>query len=127
MHVNVNPLDLTDSRRHQSVDTQQPSMEMTFSLHLSFLLPVSWLSLRHALPPPQGHYSVIAPAWGSMCDAIVVSTHLVACNAPMISVMKQVGSTATFPPACFPPGQHLNDFVTKMNADFTFSQLHMLN
>lgn len=61
----------------------------------------SWLSLGHALPPLQGHYPVIAPAWGSTCDAIVVRAHLVACNAPMKSVMKEVGSRATFVPIVY--------------------------
>lgn len=46
------------------------------------------------LPPSQGHYTVIAPAWGPACDAIVVSPHRVACKAPMKSEMKQVGSPA---------------------------------
>lgn len=76
-------------------------MEMPFSLRLQVLLSVSWLSLGHALPPPQGHYTVIAPAWCPTCDAIVVSAHLVACNAPMKSVMKQVGSPATLLPIAY--------------------------
>lgn len=96
------------------VDTLEPSMEMPFSLHLPFLLSVSWLSLRHDLPPPQGHYTVIAPARGPTCVAIVVSAHLVACNAPMKSVMKQVGSPATST-YCLPLGQHLGGFLWKLN------------
>lgn len=77
--------------------TQQISQDLPFSL----LLSVSWLSLGHALPPLQGHYTVITPAWGPTCDAIVVSAHLVACNAPMKSVMIQVGSPATFLPIAY--------------------------
>lgn len=88
-----------------SADARQPSIEMPFSLCLpflpSFLPSVSWLSLGHTPPQPQGHYTVIAPAWSPTCDAIVVSAHLVACNAPMKSVMKQVGSPATFLPIAY--------------------------
>lgn len=65
-------------------------------LSVSLLLSASRLSLGHALPPPQGHYTAITPAWGPTCVAIVVISHLVACNAPMKSVMKQVGSQSTF-------------------------------
>ena len=99
-------LTVTIIEKTASVDTWQPSMEMAFSLCLPFRLSVSWLSLGYALPPPQGHYTVIAPAWGPTCDAIVVSAHLLACNAPMKSVMKQVGSQATFLPSS-PLGRHL--------------------
>ena len=77
----------------------------------------SFLSVRvravtraHALSPPQGHHTVIAPAWGSTCDAAVVSAHLVVCNALVKSVMKQVGSPATSYTYRLPPGQHLGGF-----------------
>lgn len=76
---------------------------------------VSILSLGHALPPRQGHYTVIAPAWGPTCDAIVVSAHLVACNAPMKSVMKPVGSPATFLPIAYLQASNLGGFAWKQN------------
>lgn len=82
-------------------DSQQPSIAMPFSIHLPIPLSVSWLSLGYTLPPRQGHYTVIAAAWGATYDATVVSAHLVSCNAPMKSVMKQGGSPATFPPISY--------------------------
>lgn len=95
--------------------TWQPSLDLPFS-HCLSPLSVSWLSLRNALPPPQGHYAVIAPAWGSTCDAIVVRAHLVACNAPMKLVMKQVGSRATFTAIAYlKAGTCMASYGTKIN------------
>lgn len=61
----------------------------------SLLLHVSELSARHTLPPPQGHYTVIA-ARGPTGDAIVVSAHLLACTAHIKSDMQQVDSPQGF-------------------------------
>lgn len=61
----------------------------------SLLLHVSELSPRHTLPPPQGHYTVIA-ARGPTGDAIVVSAHLLACTAHIKSDMQQVESPQGF-------------------------------
>lgn len=91
------------------------------SQDLSLLLSLSLLSLVYALQPPQGHYTVIAPAWGPTCDAIVVSAHLVACNAPMKSVMTQVGSPAIFLPITYLLASTCAAlYESKIYAHFTF-------
>lgn len=86
------------------------------------LLSASWLSVGHALPPPQGHYTEIAPAWGPTCDVVVVRAHLVACNAPMTSVMKQVGSEATFRPCRLPRGIETGWVCIQALSSWTTSQ-----